>query len=147
MAPAWSPLSTTAMNSSTRAREGIKTSSDAGLGKFIDRLQPAPPFRKRRECQHCESQQYRWEHHEIDRRPAVIRQQLPGRKRAQRHGAEHQEIVEGLHLVALLRPMRLQHQRGGADEAEIPAYSEHDQRGPEMQRSDAGKSDAGRERL
>src|SRR5436305_1232 len=101
MAPAWSPLSTTAMNSSRTARDGIKTSSDAEFGKFIDGLQPAPPLRKRRECQHREPQQYRRKHHDIDRRPTVIRQQLPGRERAQRHGAEHQEIVEGLHLVAL----------------------------------------------
>src|SRR6266567_798616 len=102
MAPAWSPLSTTAMNSSRTARDGIKTSSDAGLGKFIDRLQPAPTLRERGEGKHREPQQYRWKHHDIHRRPAKIRQQLPGRKRAQRHGTEHQEIVEGLNLVALL---------------------------------------------
>ena len=99
------------------------------------------PFCERRERQHREPQQHRRKHHDVDRRPAVIRQQLARRKRTQRHRAEHQKIVEGLNLVALLRPMRLQHQRGGADETEIPAHAEHDQRGPEMHRGDAGKSD------
>ncbi len=54
------------------------------------------------------------------RRPAVIREQLAGKKRSHRHRPEHQEIVEGLNLVAFLRQMRFQHQRGGADKAEIP---------------------------
>src|SRR6266852_2763875 len=48
------------------------------------------------------------------RRPAVIREQLAGKKRSHRHRPEHQEIVEGLNLVAFLRQMRFQHQRRGA---------------------------------
>ena len=40
------------------------------------------------------------ENHHVHRGPAVIRQQLAGGERADRHHAEHQEIVECLHLVA-----------------------------------------------
>src|SRR5689334_10624068 len=105
MAPAWSPETTAAMNSSRRARVGMRNSRkrkirlQARFGEFVDFRKPGAALCERRQPQHHEAEQDRWVDHEIDGVPAVIRQQLTRRERADRHRAEDEEIVEGLHLV------------------------------------------------